>query len=284
MFENSLQIAEAKESLRGVLQQQARELDALIHILSEVTTLDPDRQEICDVVLLMVQGLGVSMHSILRLTENMDMAIRDCFGIARSASELAVNIAYIAASPPEVAKRARLHAMQKSYRDLARKGTIGGTSISVSSALVPPSSTIPGMDEALAAFTDKKGREVRDWTDINIDGRVKAVAAFNSQASTALAGSVFSIYRHSSELLHGTYFGIVHYWAGSGAPSRTKEDFERIWLTEHFITVFTAAFFGAVGVVEACSTSFGICELRERQDKLQQTVAKLIGNTSPEPR
>jgi hypothetical protein len=218
----------------------------------------------------------VSIHSVLRLTENIDMAIRDCFGIARSTSELAVNVAYIVASPVEIARRAQQHAMQKSYRDLVRAGSVGGTAFNLSRSNVPPSSGIPGMDAALALFTDKKGREVRDWTDDNIDKRIEVVAALSKAASTSLSGSVFAIYRHSSELLHGTYFGVVHYWTGSGIHDRSKAGFERLWLTEHFITVFTATFFGAMGVVEACAKRFDINHLFEPQRELREKTAALI--------
>jgi hypothetical protein len=269
---------ELREELREVLFRETRLLDSLIHSLSEPKEpYDADAAVIRDVIVLMIQALGVSIHSILRLTEHIDMSIRDCFGIARSASELAVNIGYITASPISVAERARQHAMQKSYRDLERTGSVGGASFKISRSKIPSPASIPGMQAALAAFTDKKGREIRDWTDENIDKRIETVAAHLSRdASLSLSGSVVSIYRHGSELLHGTYFGVVHYWTGSGSHGQGRAGFEKLWLNEHFITVFTATFFGAAGVVEACCARFKIPSLRELQMELVLRTKTLI--------
>jgi len=185
---------ESSGRMREILYKQTRLLDSLIHSLSEPeTSLDPDDVLVRDVAILMIQALGVSIHSILRLTEHVDMSIRDCFGIARSVSELAVNIAYIVASPAAVAERARQHAMQKLYRDFQRSGSLGGLQFALRGASIP-SSSIPGMDAALAAFTDKRGREIRDWTDKNIDLRIQEVSRLSIVASTSLAGvSVFHL-------------------------------------------------------------------------------------------
>ena len=170
------------EALRAILYRETGILDALIHDLAnaDVTSqrVDPD---VVRITALMLQALGVSLHSVLRLTEGREMSIRDAYGIARSASELAVNICYIAVGGGEVAGRAERHALQKSYRDLHRTGAIGGVSFDLRSDWSPDVDRVPGLRDALAEFTGRKGQEINDWTPLNISRRIASVAKMHAR-------------------------------------------------------------------------------------------------------
>lgn len=265
---------EKKKRLRAFLLVQTRILDGLIYELAKYKG-DEESRTISDTVVLMVQALGVSIHSLLKLTRDVDMGIRDCFGIARSIAELSVNIAYIAASSSDVALRCQRHALQKTFRDLSRESSIGGLQMQVRASSVPPIEAVPGLAEALSIFTDKKGREIKDWTPLNIDKRISVVRQLSEPAATALAGAVFTIYRHSSELLHGTYFSIVYYWRGARGEQISREKFEERWVNDHFVAIFTAAFFGAGAVIEACSAKFELPQMSLHQKALQKSLQHL---------
>ncbi|MBS0237098.1 MAG: hypothetical protein JSR89_01590 [Proteobacteria bacterium] len=86
-----------------------------------------------------------------------------------------------------------------------------------------------------------------------------------------------SIYRYGSELLHGTYFGVVHYWRGSQSEEISVSGFEKVWL-EHFVGVFSAAFFGAAGVVEASAAKFDLPTLKKEQHALIKRTKALIAD------
>lgn len=264
------------DALRESLYRETRLLDALIHHLANgdgaSQRTDPD---VGRITVLMLQALGVSLHSVLRLTEARDMAIRDAYGIARSASELAVNICYIAVEGGEAARRAERHALQKSYRDLHRVGAIGGIAFELSAGEQPDLDRVPGLADALAEFTGRKGQEITDWTPLNISSRIEAVAKAHPLAALALSGSTISIYRHASELLHGTYFSIVHFWSGSGTPATTREVFNARW-EEHFTSIFTAAFFGAQATIDVFAALFEVPDLADAQRRLMLDVNKLI--------
>ena len=103
---------------RALLYAQTRCLDAIIHDLHQI---DPEMDKpAIRIPILMLQALGVSVHSVLALTQNRDMAIRDGFGIARSVVETAVNAAYIAVGGEPMAEQAVRHMRQKRWRDLER--------------------------------------------------------------------------------------------------------------------------------------------------------------------
>lgn len=84
------------------------------------------------------------------------MGIRDCFGIARSVRDGAVNVAYIVAAGNDAADRARRHALQKGYRDLHRKDPTG--TVEVLSKNIPPVEDVPGLASALAEFHQEERR------------------------------------------------------------------------------------------------------------------------------
>ncbi|MCI1141303.1 hypothetical protein MOP88_01300 [Sphingomonas sp. WKB10] len=58
---------------RRMLEDQSRAIDALI---AELLPLDPDGEDVLvRVPLLMLQAVGVSLRSVLRLTEMRDMSV-----------------------------------------------------------------------------------------------------------------------------------------------------------------------------------------------------------------
>lgn len=118
------QLDELHQSGRDLLQAQARALDAIIQDL-HIRDSDLDQPAI-RIPVLMLQAVGVSMQSVLALTQSRDMSIRDGFGIVRSAVETAVNAAYISIGGSPVAEQAIRHMRQKRWRDLSREANIGG--------------------------------------------------------------------------------------------------------------------------------------------------------------
>lgn len=276
---NKVQPDELHKSGRALLSAQTRALDAIIHDL-HILDQNMDKPGI-RVPLLMLQAVGVSIHSVLILTQNRDMAIRDGFGIARSAVETAVNASYIAVNGAPLAEKAVRHMRQKRWRDLSRESTIAGLRIAVKREVDLNPDDLPGLPEALEEYTNKRGREVRDWTPASIEDRIDAITNRCKRAGLCLGAAVFAIYRPSSELLHGTYYGVNYFWQGSREqPVRSRAAFDQIWLLEHFVTLLSAVFFGASGAIDAMAAVFDLPEHAERQDQLSHELTKLINDMS----
>jgi len=268
---------------RDLLGHQARALDELIHDAASHTAPVVELDHTTRCIVWMLQAVGVSIHSVLRLTESRDMAIRDCFGIARSAAETAVNVAYIAIGGSAVAERAMRHGRQKRWRDLHREGVVGGDlMISVERKLDPTMDDIPGLAEDLQEFTTKKGAEVRDWTPLNIQERIDVIHASSPEAGRLLGAAIFAIYRPSSELLHGTFYGVNYFWQGSrDTVVASAADFDRLWVEEHFITLASTLLFAASGAVEAVAAAQGWTAHIERQRSILRTLDDLTSRISP---
>lgn len=264
---------------RDLLKAQTRALDAIIH---DLHLLDPGMdQPAIRVPLMMLQAVGVSLHSVLALTQNRDMAIRDGFGIARSAVETAVNAAYIGVGGVPVAERAIRHMRQKRWRDLSRETNIGGWRMIARRDVGLTPDDLPGLTEALDEYTNKRGREVRDWTAASIEERIDTVTDRCRRAGLCFGAAVFAIYRPSSELLHGTYYGVNYFWQGSREqPARSRAAFDHLWLLEHFVTLLSAMFFGASGAIYTMATVVGLPAHAKRQDQFAQELTTLIDDMS----
>jgi hypothetical protein len=166
---------------------------------------------------------------------------------------------------------------QKRWRDLSREATFGGTKMRVTRDICLTPDDLPGLPEALNEYTNKRGKEVRDWTPLNLDERISAVTDRCRRAGICLGASVFAIYRPSSELLHGTYYGVNYFWQGSRErPAKSRAAFDRLWLLEHFVTLLTALLLGASGAIDAVATVFDIEPHAKRQDELAQGLSLLI--------
>ncbi len=260
---------------RKILHAQTQALDAVIH---DLHLLDPHMDKMAiRVPLLMLQAVGVSINSVLALTQRRDMAIRDGFGIARSAAETAVNAAYIAVGGEPMAEKAVRHMQQKRWRDLNRETSIGGWRMTVSRDVGLTPEDLPGLPEALEEYTNKRGRVVRDWTPVTIEQRIDAVTEQCKRAGICFGAAVFAIYRPSSELLHGTYYGVNYFWQGSrDQPARSRAAFDRLWLLEHFVTLLSAIFFSASGAINTMSAKFELRDHEKLQDHLSQELSQLI--------
>ncbi|HEY0628892.1 MAG TPA: DUF5677 domain-containing protein [Sphingomicrobium sp.] len=244
--------------------------------------LDPavDREPF-RVPLLMLQAVGVSVHSVLKLTSERDMGIRDSFGIVRAAVETSINAAYIALSGEQMAEKAIRHMRQKRWRDLRRHGRVGDLRITVSRDVDLEVDDVPGLREALEEYTNKRGEEVRNWTPENLEKRVSAISDFHRPAGLSLGIAYFAIYRPASELLHGTYYGVNLFWQGSrNRPARGRDEFDALWVTEHFVTLLTSIFFAASGAINAIAAVHSLAGHSQRQDMLSQELSALIEEMS----
>ena len=256
---------QGKDAIRNLMVELTRLLDFAIHSLSssegvESAPWTAAQQEIARTIALMVQGIGVSIHSIVKLTASLDMGIRDCFGIARSVCEGSINVAYIIAGGSEVAARAHRHAFQKGYRDAAREWEIG--SIRWSNPMPPPTA-IPGLVEALAEFTRRNGSEVTDWATHNLLQKQEVISARFPDAQLSISVSASSIYRNASEILHGTFYGVEHFWTAGGERPATRSEFEKMYVQNHLVSIFTAVFGAVGGMLEVIATEYELSELRK---------------------
>lgn len=136
--------------------------------------------------------------------------LRDCFVLARTAFETIVNLCFILCEGDEAVRLAKQHAQQKAYRDLNRDLDIAGNKIVLRWTGVDKIKIDAELQSAIADFTSKKGKEITKWTTETVKKRIEIINnRFGDKIFTKLQFPFFAIYRHASEISHGTFFGAI---------------------------------------------------------------------------
>ncbi len=216
----------------------------------------------------MLQALGSSSNTLLRLSDEPGLQSRDCFSICRSIVELSVNVCYICAEGEIAALRAERHAQQKAVRDLDRKSSIGDQTIHLRFAATEAAKMPEGLKKSMDEFTSSSGRE-KGWIDLSIDARCESIGeALGAKILTPLHWARFAVYRHSSEILHGTFFSAVFFMGltdPKGSPTSVNNWIEQI--AGQHLMVLMAAVLALVAVAKAVAATASTPELASQAER-----------------
>jgi hypothetical protein len=266
--------------MRELLQIQARHIDECLHILNEDehgrTQLPAGNPDINRIIKALMHMIGISAHSLVTLTDEVGLGAKDTYLIARSVCEGSINIAYLMASDPEIARKAQRHAQVRAFRDLHREQTTGGWTINLGYQGALPPTEVDRLESMAREFTSARGRE-KDWTDLTVRQRLDAASmAFGSTALLSLSVSFANIYRHASEVTHGSYYGALMIW-GLTAPgfSRSGSSALRLVFADHQFSSLVSAIFAFAGVVECFAQYAKIQSLKVSVEDVLHRLSKL---------
>lgn len=172
-----------------------------------------------------LDSVNDSLESFRMLIRNGKL--RDSYVIARVIYETAVNACFVLTDPEVLTARANTHAKQKTLRGLVRAIKIAGDEIfSYKMHGAEELMKIPRHEEALNSYTSRSGREITSWTPENVQERLDAIyRKFGRNKAYGLMLSLL-LYRHSSEIAHGTLYGTIFSWGAAevGEPLTREED------------------------------------------------------------
>lgn len=184
-------------------------LDKVLAALWKINEKVPDvKDDLMMTMWTLAWPIVESGMSLLDLSQKQRM--RDCYIIARPIFEHVLNIGYFGVNGEESLKKALQHSHQKSYRDLNREINIKDIKVAIGLKNIE---NVPVSDElkiAINEFTSKKGFEVRSWTGDNTFKKIEMISdKYGKDVGMILTLNLFYIYRHSSEIIHGTLFGTL---------------------------------------------------------------------------
>jgi hypothetical protein len=266
--------------MRVILLDQTRQLDLCLHILHESELgpepLDASSPDINRVIKAIMHMIGISAHSLLKLCEEVNLSAKDGYPIARAIIEGAVNVAYLMASDPEILRKAQRHAEFRAFRDLNRQENMGGWTMQAGYQIELPAHQLERLDSMASEFTTAKGRD-KDWTELSIRQRLDAAAAvFKSTSLVSLNVAAFNIYRHASEVIHGSYYGALMIY-GMNIPRSGKpngDEFRLVFL-DHQFSVLMTAIFAVAGLVECFAQYAKIPALKLEVDEIIRRLSTL---------
>ena len=168
----------------------------------------PKKEGIAVAFSLLLSRFTESFHSQFILSLNDKMS--DCYVVARTIFETALNIGYFSVKGESVVEKAYNHSLQKSYRDLKREVKIKDIQIMIGLQNFEQIPKTDKLKKSIEEFTSKKGYELRTWSEDNIFKKIEVISEkFGKEMELSFSLPFYYIYRHASEIIHGTVFGAM---------------------------------------------------------------------------
>lgn len=276
----SPELAECITAFRSTLGEHVSLINKIIAVTVNHPSVSSFRLEkelvdpgIASALAPMLQAVGSSSSTLISLSETAGLHTRDCYSIARSIIEASINICFILAEGPPAASKAMRHAHQKAYRDLERQSIIDKSIIQLAFSGKPDPESIDDLDSELQEFTSARGRE-KGWTDLSVDARIaEAGKRLGHSVLNSLHMARFAVYRHSSEVLHGTLFSAL-YFLGTTSPRESHRSFEEFCenIGQQHMLILLAGVLALSATVEAFHRKYGFADVYNDSRNL---IAKL---------
>lgn len=165
----------------------------------------------------LLDSTAESVDTLRTLIERQKL--RDSYVVARVIYETSLNACFLLTDPETLSARAGVHAKQKAMRSLVRAIELAGEKIF--EFKVRGADDILGDPEhqkLLQEFTSRSGREITSWTPENLQQRLEAInLKFGVKRTRGLAFGLL-LYRHASEIAHGTLYGTLFSWGAMDLP------------------------------------------------------------------
>ena len=204
----------AAEGIKELLDGLSSQLD----LLNQARFIIGEQSdEVWHTIYPLIWSVEDSSQSIIILARAGKM--RDCMIIARGVLEAIINISFICVKGKKVAKRAYRHYMQKSIRGIIQDIDFKERYLGEVYSIKFEPNKSPVIKAAVDEFTGKKGREITAWIPESLQARVDAIAEkYGKKLSKPLEVVIDSIYRDSSELIHGTFYGAMFSFGWAKVP------------------------------------------------------------------
>lgn len=204
-------------------------------------------------------GAGQSLNTLVKLSEEKTLIVRDMYGIARTVIEAFINAAFFVTQPVDVAQRAIRHVEYASWKHHNRIIGSGEMMFAVNSDEDPKKT----LQEKFPEFA---GKGQGSWTALDAPSRIDRIGREVRAAGGALLGAYGMIYAVSSEIIHGSVYG-MNYFFSSHTKDRTSVESFRHGVQEQLIDILSAASHAASGFLAAYANTekFGPIVLDEHE-------------------
>lgn len=241
------QVEQLKE-LRTIIAGQQELLRIALHLMSGRPIKYADTELKCALAddqvratAAVAMGAGQSINTIVKLSEGEGIVVRDLYPIARSVVEGFINAAFFVTQPVELSRRALEHRHFAAWKHHNR--IIGTGDFMIALGVQDPKA------KAAKLFPDfaEKGKE--SWTSLDSVSRIDKIGKVVSASGGALMGAYGGIYAVSSEIIHGSVYGMSYFFS----VHRTEESVEafRAATVEQVIDILIAVSHASSGFLSA---------------------------------
>jgi Family of unknown function (DUF5677) len=214
--------SERKIALRSIVESQMELLRLSLYVATQgpavylgktlKCTLSEAKQKTSQQIAMCA---GQSVHTILNCADWRGVPVRDLYPIARSAVESFINAAFLLVEDGAVAERAMRWVTFRAWKLAHRAGRY----------------TLRKGDadkSASAQFSEFSAFKNSDWTSVKVPIRAERVAEISGKrCGYRLLAAYDLIYPLSSEVIHGSPFGVNFFYQAHLPPNPTVEDFRQ---------------------------------------------------------
>lgn len=155
---------------------------------------------------LTAMAAGQSVNTLISMSALRGIPVRDMYPIARSAVESFVNAAFLAAEADAVAERALRYPHYAAWKYSNRTVGSGTFTLQLASSPDPKSA-------AAAGFSEFAGKGQGSWTPLDVPNRIRIVGELTGKpAGSRLLAAYALIYSLSSEIIHGSVYGVSYFY------------------------------------------------------------------------
>lgn len=206
------------------------------------------------VIVPMLNAIRTSTETLLLISTHERS--RDTFILSRTILETIINTLFILSDSEVVGTRAVKHYQQKVFRDYMREIRMDFPEFRIDPRIEYEPGRNSDIDKLLEGFTSKKGKEFLKWTPESIENRIISIEkAQGKYVANGLRFVSFMIYRHASEIIHGTFFGSLYTlgltnFRKSDFSQQDLENFQRLLIAQNLEMIGTAIHMTIVAFAE----------------------------------
>lgn len=189
------------------LEVLAKPYEKLAVTIQETTLAIGDRKDSVLVLVPMLRSLQAILDGALKLAGSGNSA--PALALTRPIWESCLNIGYVTCVGGNLSDRMLRHAKQKLARNLKRENRIGDDVVSFEAQDADELLADAEISQQMAEFTRKSGKELTQWCEADLDGRILAIRDVDHPYAARLQVSMLMCYRNASEILHGTLAGAL---------------------------------------------------------------------------
>lgn len=163
-------------------------------------------------------GAGQSINTIMKGSGAVGIPVRDLYPIARGVVEGFINAAFFITQPVEVSQRALRHKDYAAWKHMNR--SIGEGDFAFTLSTEPGSSA-----NAAKLFPEFSGKGQGNWSQLTAPSKINCVGKIVRRAGGALLGAYSLVYAVSSEIIHGSVYGMSYFMSAHRNGGADVEDF-----------------------------------------------------------
>lgn len=196
-------------------ENEIKHLEKQLTFLNEVIlAIAPDKighSELTSVIGPILKFNHGTGECIILLAKNNHL--RDLIILSRPFVESIINVGFICATGSNAILKSKQYAYQKGYRDLFREVKLND--FEIKNNLKKHKEIIDqyrpeDLVEALDEFSNKQGVEKASWTNETAKQKVEEIGKkYGIWVNGLLTFAFFTIYRDVSEIIHGSYYGVL---------------------------------------------------------------------------